>query len=258
MNRSPSSSNAKRRITSLLTHCDRFRLAAGAAVLRHPQAAQGGAGGAAAGHLQRSRHAAITRRRSAGASSSTIRLLTGLIGQALVGNQELRILNEDIRIANNEILARRAHTCRSSRSAAARAWRKPAASRREGAVEDQLTVAPGKGFPEPLPDFLVATNVSWEIDIWRKLRNASDAASLRYLGTARGAELHRHPLGRRGRRELLRAAGARQPAGDAGSNDRDPGAKPRNRRRPRRKRPAAPSWPSSVSRPKCARTRAKG
>ena len=57
---------------------------------------------------------------------------------------------------------------------------------REGAVEDQLTAAPGKGFPEPLPNFLVAADVSWEVDIWRRLRNARDAASLRYLGTQAG------------------------------------------------------------------------
>src|SRR5579864_6617688 len=33
--------------------------------------------------------------------------LTGLIDQALVGNQELRILNENVQIASNEVLARR-------------------------------------------------------------------------------------------------------------------------------------------------------
>ncbi len=54
------------------------------------------------------------------------------------------------------------------------------------AVEDQLLAAPGKGFPEPLPNFLVATNVTWEIDIWKKLRNARDAAAVRYFGTRDG------------------------------------------------------------------------
>jgi outer membrane protein TolC len=34
-------------------------------------------------------------------------LLTGLIYEALNGNQELRILSEDVRIASNEVLARR-------------------------------------------------------------------------------------------------------------------------------------------------------
>src|SRR5690606_33250547 len=56
----------------------------------------------------------------------------------------------------------------------------------DGAVEDQLLVAPGKPFPEPLPNFLLAANVAWEIDIWKKLRNSRDAAALRYLGTRDG------------------------------------------------------------------------
>jgi outer membrane protein, multidrug efflux system len=33
--------------------------------------------------------------------------LISFIDQALVGNQELRILNEDVRIASNDVLARR-------------------------------------------------------------------------------------------------------------------------------------------------------
>jgi outer membrane protein TolC len=41
-------------------------------------------------------------------------------------------------------------------------------------------------FPNPLPDFLVSANLSWQIDIWRQLRNARDAQRLRYLGTVDG------------------------------------------------------------------------
>lgn len=112
--------------------------------------------------------------------------LRNLIGQALAGNQELRILNEDIRIANNEILARRGAYLPFVSFGSRAAIDKASRFTREGAVEDQLQVAPGKPFPEPLPDFLIAGNVTWEIDVWRKLRNARDAASLRYLGTAEG------------------------------------------------------------------------
>ncbi len=57
---------------------------------------------------------------------------------------------------------------------------------REGAVEDQLQVAPGRGFPEPLPNFLISSNVTWEVDIWKRLRNARSAAAYRYLGTREG------------------------------------------------------------------------
>ena len=35
-----------------------------------------------------------------------IRCLRGLIDQALAGNRELKILNEEVQIASNEILAR--------------------------------------------------------------------------------------------------------------------------------------------------------
>ena len=44
----------------------------------------------------------------------------------------------------------------------------------------------GGPFPNPLPDFLVAAEISWQVDIWRQLRNARDAAGLRYLGTIDG------------------------------------------------------------------------
>lgn len=57
---------------------------------------------------------------------------------------------------------------------------------REGAVEESLEVAPGRRFPDPLPDFLVSANVSWEIDIWNRLRNAQRAAAMRFLRTQEG------------------------------------------------------------------------
>ena len=55
-----------------------------------------------------------------------------------------------------------------------------------GADLSQIVSPAGQPFPNPLPDFLVAANVSWQIDIWRQLRNARDAAGLRYLGTIDG------------------------------------------------------------------------
>ncbi len=113
-------------------------------------------------------------------------LLTCLVDQALVGNQELRILAQEIRIANYEILARRGEYFPFVTLEAAAGLEKPSLFTPEGAVEDQLEVFPGKAFPDPLPDFLAGANVTWEVDIWRKLRNARDAATLRYLGTRDG------------------------------------------------------------------------
>jgi multidrug efflux system outer membrane protein len=112
--------------------------------------------------------------------------LTCLIDQALLGNQELKILAEDIQIASNEVLARRGAYLPFVTFGGRAEVEKPSRFTPIGAVEDQLQVLPGKRFPDPLPEFLVAANLSWQLDIWRQLRNARDAASLRLLGTTEG------------------------------------------------------------------------
>ncbi len=112
-------------------------------------------------------------------------MLTSLVDQALVDNQELKILAQDIRIANNEVLARRGAYFPFVFFGARAGAEKSGEFTREGAVESNL-MASGKSFPDPLPDFLVGTNVSWQIDIWKKLRNARSSAALRYLGTNDG------------------------------------------------------------------------
>ncbi len=113
-------------------------------------------------------------------------LLIDLINQAFTYNQELRILAEDIRIAQYEVQARSGAYLPFFNLGARAGIDKVGRYTRAGAVEDQLQISPGRGFPDPLPDFLISTNVSWEIDIWRRLRNAQRAAAFRYLGTQEG------------------------------------------------------------------------
>lgn len=112
--------------------------------------------------------------------------LVDLINQTLTGNQELKILAEEIRIANNETYARSGEYLPSVTLGAGAGFEKSGRHTRNGAVEDQLEVAPGTEFPEPLGDFLVAANVSWELDIWNRLRNAQRSAALRFLATQEG------------------------------------------------------------------------
>lgn len=112
--------------------------------------------------------------------------LLGLINEALVGNQELRILSEEIQIARNETYARSGEYRPFVTLGAGAGVEKSGRHTREGAVEEQLEVAPGRGFPDPLPNFLAAANVSWELDIWNRLRNAQCAAAMRYLGSQEG------------------------------------------------------------------------
>ncbi|TWT73890.1 TolC family protein [Allorhodopirellula solitaria] len=112
--------------------------------------------------------------------------LSDLIGQAMLGNQELKILAEDIQIAHNEVYKRSGEYLPFVTLGGGVGVDKPSLFSARGTVEDQLSPVPGVNFPDPLPDFLLATNVSWEIDIWNKLHNAQYAACMRYLGTRDG------------------------------------------------------------------------
>lgn len=112
--------------------------------------------------------------------------LVHLICQALAGNQELKILAQDIQIANNEILLRRGAYLPFVSLRGGMGLNRSSRFTPEGTAERELEFLPGKHFPDPLPDFLIAANISWQVDIWRKLRNARDAATLRYLATSEG------------------------------------------------------------------------
>ena len=112
--------------------------------------------------------------------------LQQLITETLSGNQELRILAEEIRIASNEAYARSGEYRPFVTLGAGAGLEKTGEFTRDGAVESQLEVAPDKGFPDPLGNFLVAADISWELDIWNRLRNSQRAAAMRYLATAEG------------------------------------------------------------------------
>ncbi|MCX7638578.1 MAG: TolC family protein [Cyclobacteriaceae bacterium] len=53
-------------------------------------------------------------------------------------------------------------------------------------MEDNIEITPGTHFPEPLPDYSFGLRASWELDVWKRLRNARKAAALRYLATQEG------------------------------------------------------------------------
>lgn len=107
-------------------------------------------------------------------------LLLDLIDQALANNRELRILDEEVQIASNEVLARRGAYLPFITGGASAGLDKPSLYTPEGAAEDQLTYPGGHHFPDPLPNFMLGINLAWQIDVWRELRNARDAAQQRY------------------------------------------------------------------------------
>lgn len=108
-------------------------------------------------------------------------LLASLIQQALAGNQELKILDQEVQIASNEVLGRRGAYLPFVTAGGGGGLEKTSRYTRNGAVEEGLELLPGKAFPNPLPNSQLGLNFSWQLDIWRQLRNARDAAAQRYL-----------------------------------------------------------------------------
>ncbi len=112
--------------------------------------------------------------------------LRALIDSALAHNRELHIMAQEIEAAKAEVRARKGEYLPGVAIVAGAGVEKVGAYTRNGAVEEHLEVKEHTAFPEPLPDLMVGARASWELDIWRKLRNAKKAAALRYLGTVEG------------------------------------------------------------------------
>ena len=56
----------------------------------------------------------------------------------------------------------------------------------QGANDANTEILPGREMPDPLSDLNLSLNAIWEIDIWKKLRNAKNSAVEKYLGTIDG------------------------------------------------------------------------
>ncbi len=112
--------------------------------------------------------------------------LIELIDAALANNQELNILLQEIEVSRAAATARSGEYLPFVTLEAGAGTEKVGEFTREGAVEKNLPLREGKEFPEPLPEFGVAARMSWEVDIWKRLRNEQQAAVLRYLATEEG------------------------------------------------------------------------
>lgn len=112
--------------------------------------------------------------------------LIALIDTALQNNQELAIMLQEINISKNEVRARKGEYLPFVGVQGNAGIEKVGQYTRPGAVEENLEVAPGKKFPEPLPDLGIGAYASWELDIWKKLRNSKKAAMMRYLSSVDG------------------------------------------------------------------------
>lgn len=112
--------------------------------------------------------------------------LVALIDTALMNNQELNITLQEIEISRNEVMARKGEYLPSVGVGAGAGVDKVGRYTRNGALEATTDIKPGKEFPEPLGDYMLGAYASWEVDIWKKLRNAKKAAYNRYLSSVDG------------------------------------------------------------------------
>jgi NodT family efflux transporter outer membrane factor (OMF) lipoprotein len=112
--------------------------------------------------------------------------LIALIDTALSNNQELNITLQEIEIARNEVRARKGEYLPFVGVGAGAGADKVGRYTRNGALEANNEIKPGKEFPEPLGDFTVGAYATWEVDIWHKLRTAKKSAYQRYLSSVEG------------------------------------------------------------------------
>lgn len=112
--------------------------------------------------------------------------LENLIDTALKNNQELNMVLQEIVVSRNEIRVRKGEYLPFVGLKAGAGVDKVARYTNIGALEANTEIEPGKEMPEPLPDYGLALHATWEIDIWKKLRNARKAAVARYLATVEG------------------------------------------------------------------------
>lgn len=96
-----------------------------------------------------------------------------LIENALKNNQELAILEQEINIANNEIMSRRGEYLPKFNAGGS-----------GGVEKTERFSSEDANSPTKFGRFGITT--TWEIDIWKKLRNATKAAYYNYLSSIEG------------------------------------------------------------------------
>ena len=112
--------------------------------------------------------------------------LSNLIDIALKNNIELAITLQEIEIARNDVRVKKGLLLPSVSAGAGAGLDKVGRYTSTGAGDASTDITPGHAVPETLNDFSLGIRASWEVDIWKKLRNSKKAAATRYLATIEG------------------------------------------------------------------------
>lgn len=116
----------------------------------------------------------------------TDRNLVNLIDTALTRNQELNITFQEIEMAKNDVLLRQGPLRPYLSARLGVGVEKVGRYTSQGAGDASTDIKPGIAVPDVLKDYTPALYASWEVDIWKKLRNAKKAAITRYLSSIEG------------------------------------------------------------------------
>lgn len=116
----------------------------------------------------------------------TDKYLADLIDTALANNQELLITLQEIEITRNEIRARKGALLPTIGLRAGAGFEKVGRYTSQGAGDASTEITPGREVPDVLPDYGLSAYANWEVDIWKKLRNAKKAAVARYIASVEG------------------------------------------------------------------------
>lgn len=92
----------------------------------------------------------------------------------------MKIRNQEVQIASNEILARRGAYLPFVGLGARSGLDRTSRFTPLGAAEDQLLAPRGREFSDPLTTTRLSADLGWHVDIWKQYRNAQAAAVQRY------------------------------------------------------------------------------
>ena len=112
--------------------------------------------------------------------------LVNLIDIGIKNNFELQSTLQNIEIARNDVRMRKGMLFPTVTVFAGAGVEKVGLYTSQGAGDASAEITPGEKVPEKLGDLALGLNASWEVDIWKKLRNSNKAAFTRYLATIEG------------------------------------------------------------------------
>lgn len=112
--------------------------------------------------------------------------LIALIDTALKNNQELNIVLQEIEISKNEVRAKKGEYLPFVGVNGKGGLENVPRFTWPGAIENNVEIKNGPDITKSLTDYVLGAQASWEIDVWKKLRNAKKSAVMRFLASVEG------------------------------------------------------------------------